>query len=431
MKKKNWYLLVFSVLFIACSNPGIDGDTSQSKSNVLRGLVFNSTEKTDFPLPVSIYVFDSSDKCVDMQTLLRGDETFSFLLSPGSYTLSVISGASTEKYYLPDIKNATPNSPLILKSSGDTHAELTAKTKNITVGNNDVEDLIVIVKRVISQITASINDVPEDVTSVSIRLQSLEEQLLLNGSYGGDGNGQASFTLNKESSGLWKTPTPVFVLPGDEVSVTVTFKDENSSHDYVYATTVSIEANYKTDILATYKAKEAELSGSIQYSDWEDERQIIFDFGEGASGENIEMLTQGDIYKGCYILDVIEESPEESTFLLMAPKGIVNMTMNNIYILEKYEYEELIGWRVLSVKEAENLYNICSRLDELNSLLTNEGITPMKPDAKYLCMDSEQKLCHFTINTPGFNPIPVTDNNKHDARIVKEVTVKWKSKSGK
>jgi hypothetical protein len=435
MKKKNWYFLIFTVLFAACSSSETYLGPSQSSTNVLRGLVFNSTGEIDLPLPVSIYVFDSLDKCAGMQTLETENEAFSFTLAPGSYTLSVISGASTEKYLFPDdMDEATPDFPLHLKSPGDTHAELAAKTISVSIGNNAVKDLPIVVERVISQITASINDVPDDVTSVSISLKPLEEQLLLNGSYGGDGKGETTFVLKKESGGLWKTSAPVFVLPGsDDVSVTITFTDINGSHNYSYATAIPVEANCKTEITATYKAGSTEINGSIQCRDWKDKHLVTIEFGGGASEGNNEQnfnderLTQGDVYKGCYILDVLKESSEQSTLLLMSPGAPSNVSIENVPIrLENYTYEGLTGWRALTIDEARNLYTICSqRLEELNGLLE----TPMRPNENYSCMDSDQKLCYFTINASEFKSTQAVSGKKYTIRFIKEVTVKWGAES--
>jgi hypothetical protein len=437
MGKKNWSFFVFCVLFAACSTSETYFGPSQSSSNILRGLVFNSSGETDLPLPVFIYAFDSSDKCVGIQTLQAEDEAFSFTLSPGNYTLSVISGASAEKYLLPDMDNASPEFPLSLKSSGDTHAELAVKTENITIGNNPVRDLTITVERAISQITASINDVPDDVTSVSINLRPLEEHLLLNSAYGGDGNGEATFTLEKVSSGLWKTSTPVFVLPGsDDVSVIITLTDIKGPRNYSYATTISVEANCKTEITATYKAGSAEISGSIQCRDWKDEHRVTIEFGEGLSdgsdeqNTNDEMLTQGDIYRKCYILDVLEESPEQSTFLIMLPMGVAFTTEKVASNWgDTFVYEELTNWRPLTIDEARNLYTICSQeLDELNKLLSS----PMAAHKKYLYMDSNQEFCYFTINAPTFETIKIVDKKtEYSVRYVKEVTVEWGAESGK
>jgi hypothetical protein len=437
MKKKNWYFLVFTLLFAACSSSETYLDSPQDSSNVLRGIVFNSTGEVDLPLPVSIYVFDSSDQCAGIQTLQAENEAFSFTLAPGSYTLSVISGASTEKYLLPDdVDDATPDFPLQLKSPGDTHAELAAKTENITIGNNPVRDLTIIVERVISQVTASISDVPDDVTSVSISLQPLEEQLLLNGSYGGDGDGKATFALEKESSGLWKTPDPVFVLPGsDDVSITITFTDTKGPHNYPYATAIPIEANCKTDITATYKAGSTEISGSIQCRDWEDEHLVTIEFGEGSSdgnneqNTNDEILTQGDTYKTCYILDVLQESSKQSTLLLMAPKASSLNTERAQIAPGEYKYEGLTNWRVLTVDEARDLYAICSQgLEELNELLDEKHA--MVPDKKYLCMGPDQVFYYFTIGDSEFETTPAEDGIKYTVRLIKEVTVEWESESG-
>ncbi|MDR0749754.1 MAG: FimB/Mfa2 family fimbrial subunit [Tannerellaceae bacterium] len=431
MGKKNWYFLFFSVLFAACSSSETYFGPSQSSSNILRGLVFNSAGETNLPLPVSIYVFDSSDKCAGIQTLQTEDEVFSFTLPPGDYTLSVISGAAAEKYLLPDMNEAVPEFPLNLKSPGDTHAELAMKNERITVGNNDVKDLTIIVDRVISQISASINDVPDDVTSVSVSLQPLEEYLLLNGSYGGDGDGKATLTLEKESRGLWKTPVPVFVLPGaDDVSVSITFTDIKGSHNYSYTTAIPLEANCKTEITATYKAGSAEIGGSIQCRNWKEEHLVSIEFGEGSSAENngqnsnSEMLTQGDVYRTCYILDVLEESPEQSTLLLLSPQATSDATIENAAtLLNKYNYEGFTNWKLLTVDEARTLYTICvQRLDELNGILKS----PMSPDRKYLCMDTNQtSFYYFTIDAPNFELLEAQSGVKYSSRFVKEVTVEW------
>jgi hypothetical protein len=360
------------------------------------------------------------------------EAAFSFTLPPGSYTLSVISGASAEKYLLPDIEKATPDFPLSLKSTGDTHAELAVKTESITLGNNAVKNLSITVDRVISQITATINEVPDDVISVSISLRPLKEQLLLNGSYGGDGDGQATLILEKESRGLWKTLAPVFVLPGsDDVSVIITFTDTNGAHNYSYSAVIPVEANCKTEIIATYKAGSAEISGSIQCSDWKDEHKVTIEFGEGSSNvenSNNEVLTQGDVYKNCYILDAFEESTEQSTLLLMAPRALETTTESALVSSGKFTHEELTGWRPPTIDEARTLYGICvQRLEELNELLN----TKMIPDKRYLCIDSDQTFYYFTINAPEFDPIPAQSEIKYSMRFIKEVTVKWVTESSK
>lgn len=438
MKKCNWYFLFFAVLLTACSNSETRLDSPQSSNNALRGFVLNSLEGTTLPLPVVVYVFNSSDECVDMQTLQSEDEAFSFTLPTGSYSLSVISGVSAEKYMLPDVDNSTPNTPLMLKTSGDTHAELAAKTEEIVIGNNDIKNVAITVNRIIAQITASIKDVPDNITSVSIGLQPLEEEVLLNGSYGGDGNGQVSVALTKGSDDSWKTPTPVFILPGaDDVSVTITLTGPDGSNTYSYATAIPIEANCKTDIAATYKAGSAEFSGNVQCSDWGNEYKVIFEFGEGASdensGENInhEMLTQGDIYKGCYILDVLSESPEQSTFLLMAPAGVSGMRKETIPSLNKYTYLEFTNWRMQSINEAKILHAICTRgFDEFNSILNKEGIVKMVLNENYMCADSENEAYFFPINTSEFKTTAINATDTYSARLVKEVTVKWESENG-
>jgi hypothetical protein len=219
------------------------------------------------------------------------------------------------------------------------------------------------------------------------------------------------------------------------VSVTITFTDTNGAHDYSYSAVIPVEANCKTEITATYKAGSAEISGSIQCRDWKDEHQVTIEFGEGSSNvenSNNEALTQGDVYKNCYILDVLKESAEQSTLLLMAPKGGSDMTIEKAIDNKpgSYTFEGFTNWRLLTIDEAKDLYTICSQgLEELNSLLT----TSIQLDRNYFCMDddSNQTFYYFSMGASEFKTVEAKSDEKYYTRFVKEVTVKWVTESGK
>jgi hypothetical protein len=424
-------LCAFIVLFLSCTSREESIGPVGGGSATLRGLVLYSSEDTQLPSPVHIYVFDSFKKCVGIQTLVSGEKNFAFTLPADDYVVYTIAGADDAKYSLPDIKTATPDTPIKLKTPGDTHAELAAQSKRITIKNSGTDNLQITVDRIIAQLTATISDVPDDITSVGITLEPLEEEVLLNGSYEGNGNGKISFELTKMGS-LWKTTKPLFTLPGaDDVSVTITFANAAGSKKYSYNTPLPLEANSKTTINAAYKSDISELRGSIQCSDWDNEHLVEFEFGEGSDMENSydERLTQGDIYKECYILDVVKETSRKSDFLMMASIGMTNMGVNDISpVIENFKCGDFTTWRLPTFEEAELLYNLCKRgLDDLNKILKDAKISLIVPETNYICMGPDGDFYSYIMNSPTFKAtkIGATSKIRYGVRFVTNVTVRW------
>lgn len=427
MKKMKWIFLFFTFLFSACSSiEQTIEDNLQVNNESLRIFVANSLEDIDVPLPISLYVFNAAEECVDVKTLETAEDAFEFTLPLGSHKLYVISGASPDTYSLPDKDEATPDFPITLKTAGKLHTELAAKSKDVVITGKGVSDLTITVDRIIAQVTAAISDVPDNVTDVSVTLEPLEEEVLLNGTYGGDGKDRVTFNLVNTDDGLWETNEPLFVLPGAaNVSVTITLTDDNGSHPFAYTALIPVRANSKTDITAVYKAGSAELSGKIQCSDWANEYEVSFEFGEGAdNSEGNEMLTQGDIYKGCYILDVLSETPEKSIFLLMAPQALNNKLKSEVSDYRTITHAGITDWRLLSIEEAEILHQLYSKdIASFNNILQDAGIDPLIPDGKYIFIKKE--LEYFILNATTFNSIPTNVTDKYNIRVVTTVEVEW------
>ncbi|MDH6304873.1 hypothetical protein M2459_001611 [Parabacteroides sp. PF5-5] len=434
-------LLLFASLF-ACTNSDEFTYPTKDTSSIFRVLVGNADSDSELPLPITVYAFDSDNKCVESQSIASANENLSLLLAPGNYTLYAIAGASDEKYVLPDLEEASPDSPIILQTGDNKHAELAADSIHILVKNTQNADISMTVKRIVAQITSSIQNVPENVTSVQMKLKPLEEKVLLNGQYGGDGKAEVSFSLKKVDDGQWETDNPILILPGSEkVNATVIFTNTEGSREYLYQAPLPIEANYKTEIVATYKPGEYELTGNINSTDWAGERNITFEFGEGADNENNkeegkeeegehysnEMLAPGDIYKDCYVLDVYNESDTKATLLIMSPGEGDHMTLAKMEeALTKYVYKGIPNWKIPDAPAAQLIYDLCVKsLTDFNKILTDAAIRPIQIKGDYLYTDNNSIL-YFNIDDQLMEQITSESSGLYLVRYVKEIEVYWK-----
>ncbi|GEM_PF-4652796 len=435
MKKLIHFIIVvshvlFSISLIACSGEEKYLTSSEHTEGYTSLHVRSLSDDITPEVPVHIYAFNEAGECIDLQIAQSLDENFSFILPLGKNKLYVIAGASPDKYTLPDKSEATTNSVLTLKEPAQSHTELLAGGKEVIIEGKENEEIIVMIDRIVSQITARIEDVPSDITAVDIHMIPLEEEVLLDGTYGGEGNGEMTIKLIKKEEGLWETPAPEFVLPGtDDVIVKIIFTNAEGSENFTYDKGIPIEANHKTEITATYKAGVQDISGSIRSSDWAGIHEVKFEFGEGAEdkeNENDEKLAIYDIYKNCLVIDIIEESKTQSTVLLMAKVDVSNLSLSNLSDIKKYSHEGIDNWRLPNEAEAQLLYTMYnSKTIILNDILQEAGIAVITSGNKYLCTDESDNVHYFVPGNSNFKLVQTQSSIKYNARIVNEVTVEY------
>lgn len=285
--------------------------------------------------PVSIYVFDSGNKCVGCQTVDSPEGETDFKLAAGVYSVYAIAGASGENYDLAQQDEATPQTVVALKAD-KAHGDLMSGGQTVTLKEGEDNEASLQMKRNVLLLTEMIvSDVPDDMASITATISPLYENLTINGQYVGE-NGKKILALTKQgSTSTWRCDCNAFLLPsiGNAVVKFVFTTTAGKSKTFTYTSSKPLVANYKVSMNVNYiKLKIPTLKCVISGVEWggtdnweinADEKEFVDEDGSVEPGGDVstgdETLKAGGIYKGCYILKA-EKSGESTRLTLIAPK---------------------------------------------------------------------------------------------------------------
>lgn len=417
MNKINPYIWLIITMLIylptACIN-SIDEDGSPGKEETtakIRVTTHSAESNTSPTLPIHIYAFDNTDKCVAMQTMNTLQEELSLQLAAGTYSVYALTGATGSTYSIPTKATAKPDAVVALLDPVNTHSELEAGNTTITLKENEEANITITVTRIVAQITAEVTGVPDDITTVAISIEPLYKLVKLNGTYGTESNERVSFQLSKASNGTWSTSQPVFVLPrAKKATVTIAFTDALETRNYIYSSDVIIEADYQIEIKANYTGDSGSgNNGSgIISTDWKGSRTITFNFGDDDTPGNVTNLPAvGSSYQGCYVLDVTDATANSGNLLLVAPKQWENLTTETVDAqIAGYTINEISGWKLPDHSQAELLYKAGTKVPGMDNI------------AEYLFQDGEKKKT-FSLAELSFLPYASYAKTPYHARVVK------------
>ena len=329
-------------------------------------------EASEIATPVNIYVFNSDNRCVRMETFTESTWRFSEKLPAGNYSVYAIGGADPTRLVLPTADNATKTTSLTLQS-GASLGDLMTANGTVTLVANGQNSLTLSMQRKVMQIEQiTIKDVPADVTSVSVSITHTYESILLNGEYTGE-TGSFTCNLTKQSNGDWVYNTPnTFLLPSvGNPTIAVTM----GSTTYSYNSTEPLEANHKLSIEGTFCDNMFNLSGTVTGVSWGDNKSINFQFNsdgtsqgntntepnsgnEGGGGTSANIPEVGDIYNGCYVLavsgnDVTLLSPSQEDKIVTDGDNQETMMSKINNRLTNWEKNISTSWRLMNKEEAE------------------------------------------------------------------------------
>jgi hypothetical protein len=360
-------------------------------------LARSGAEEISYLLPVHVYVFTSGGQCAGYQMLNEADDLLSFTLPAGEYTLYALTGVSADRYTLPSFENASASSPVVLTNQSAGHAEIEIGRADITLENGEHQELTLTVARAVAQMAVSVSGLPENLTGVKMSFQPLETVLCLDGSFDEEQAKRVSFSLAKKEEGVWHLENPVFLFPSKKdvsnVTVGIVLTDSEGEQNYSYNAMFRIEANYKYKIDAVYKAgaSEPNLSGIFTGTDWAEEVQHTFNFGEGAESENaLAEYAPGDFYQNLYILNV-EKTVTETILTVLTPKQWDLQKFEDAEkVITEYSTGGISDWTFFSEKEAELVNQLGNEdLEQLNSLLKENGYQELKNTYNYLYKDGQ------------------------------------------
>ena len=391
----------------SCAQEVINEDMSASDS---RMTVMTRGEGDPVTSPVRLYVFDSDDGCVTMETLDAGSSSFTKNLPAGTYDVYALA-SDESRYELPSKDEATKTTPIAPKS-GEQYGDLMIGHSSVTLSDgNTNETTLNLSRKVILLRSVIIKDVPEGTTDVSVMVSPIQESILLDGSYQGD-DGSFSVALTKQSDGTtWKMATEdVFLLPSvGKPTITITI----GTTSFSYSCPNELEANHKITIKGTYKEPttqpaELTLTGTINGVAWGEDSHVSFDFGpeDKPSTPSGDIPAEGSTYLGCYVLKV---NGNEVTLLSPShAKGIVddgdqnNQEAISTKInakLANWEQTISTNWRLMNYTEAEL---IRSSFTTINAQLS----TKMVNSSPYFYLN-ETTICNSILGgvtiatTPG------------------------------
>ena len=382
-------LLFIAVTFSSCEKyNGVDEDFENKEANstlVIRtraAQVVGAESEAKVSYPVNVYVFDDADRCVAVMAITSDADELSLNLPEGGYDVYAVAGADAGAYDLPTKENATKESVVALKD-GHGHGDIMTANNTVTLAYGEENKLTLTLERKVMMIeTVTINNVPSNVTAVSVSVSPLYENILLNGSYSGE-RGEYTVNLTEEGeSNIWKNEDVAYLLEAvGTATVKVSFTAGDKIHSYSYLCPEELKANYKVNISGTYTEDDIKMTGSITGATWEGTKNVTFEFNESGSSETTVVPDDGEddsgqpvvsedapkvgtLYKNCYVLRVVPQGAE-TVVTLMSIKDAKGLVFDeekqesvreavNTGIAELATYSEIeADWRLATMEEME------------------------------------------------------------------------------
>lgn len=388
----------------SCAQEVINEDMSASDS---RMTVMTRGEGDPVTSPVRLYVFDSDDGCVTLETLDAGSSSFTKNLPAGTYDVYALAGDES-RYALPSKDEATKTTPIALKS-GEQFGDLMIGHSSVTLSDGNTNEITLNLSRKVMLLrSVIIKDVPEGTTDVSVMVSPIQESILLNGSYQGD-DGSFSVALTKQSDGTtWKMATEdVFLLPSvGKPTITITI----GTTSFSYSCPNELEANHKITIEGTYKEPttqpaELTLTGTINGVAWGEDSHVSFDFGpaDEDNGPSGEIPAEGSTYLGCYVLkvngnEVTLLSPSQQQHIVEDNDDAATVSSKISTELQSWEPTISTNWRLMTKEEAGI---IRSNFNSINSMSEKEKGAAISNMYAYFCTDGNN-IYHFQIANANF-----------------------------
>ena len=293
--------------FASCEKVVVETDPALPEGSAKLTVITRSEEEDSDGESVAqarIYIFQETNKCVQILTPNEDNNTTTTQLSPGTYTIYALGGNDLERFTLPTLSEAMPTSVITLKD-GKVMDSFLQQQVSVTLGNGDNQmQSIALDRKVFCLNKIEIKNVPTDVTAVGFMMLPLYSAIQLNGTYPNSPTRNYEVALNKQSDGTtWQaTPSQLLFPSKNEPTITITFTTGEHTENYAYTMSEALEANHYYTISGTYQS--SKLSFTLTATDWEEERDIDFDFNDDSRIAPVA----GEFYKGYYVISVDEQS---------------------------------------------------------------------------------------------------------------------------
>jgi hypothetical protein len=454
-------LLVSCVIMLtSCSKTVSDIDdpsASYGGNSSLNIITRSGNEDATVSYPVQVYLFNSNNACIAVQTLADADDDLSIEdLKAGTYHVYAVGAAEENRYTLPTQDAAAATSTITLQEN-KVHEDLMLANNTVTIGQNETNQLTLAMQRVVCMLkTIEVKQVPTDVDAVSITVTPLRETVQLNGELGGN-EGSITVALTEQSDGTtWKNNTEQYMLPSvGNATITIRMTKGETTNSYSYTCTEAFAANYKINIDATFTGATFNLTGTITGATWAGERTITFEFDETNStnssnndpgnndpgnndpgNNNNDALdgpapTVGSNYNGTYVLRAVDNGDNTTTVTLMSPTQTTGLsfTANDQESISTAVSEAIAGLAVAGISgwrlpTKDELKYINDNFNAVNSGLTaleSAGFVRISFSAHYFGINSNNQYVEYSLSS---NPTEFTPDENSVVRAFTTLTFK-------
>ena len=367
--------------------------------------------------PVIVYVMNSEGTCVSCETVVSAESALSIDLPSGEYNVYAVAGATEDAYTLPTMQTATPTSELLLKENAK-HGDLMAASSTITLGKNETNQLTLNLERKVMKVTSlTINDVPTDVTAVTMTFSPLSSSLRLNGTFNTTATSQTVSLTKQADETTWKNSESLFLLPQTgNTTITIGLTKGEQTTNYSYACQQTLDANHELTIAATYAGdRKITMTGSINGVAWGDPIDITFEFGEDNTGDNKggdsnsssdEVPEVHSVYKDCYVLSVADDGNDKVVTLLhkradeISGSGKTEAAVRAEIdaILPSFNINGITGWRIPTRAEIEEL-----NYGEFNTAIGSVADGMQIGSSDYYYYQADEHIKSFIARTKAFD----------------------------
>ncbi len=423
---KTCAIVALSACVVSCCK-STDEFSEQTEKKTVE-VVTRSTTEIDYPL--ALYAFHAeSGHLAKSVTAYDADDILELPLALGNYHLIALAGTDG----LAATNPSSIDEGIGIPESGLIGSALQMGRANIEVASSDVEVNLAMAYQV-AQIDVELQDIPTDVTSLSVTLASLHGNETFRGTLSKPM--AVSIPLNKQTDGTtWQSST-VYTLPGSSTQLTLSINmtSGDTSKTYGYTHTTNLKAGTPYTLVGSFKDG-FNLTGTVTPAGWNAAENIAFTFGieSGNHTSNDQYITTAipsaqSIWDGHFVARVknITETSAEVLLISLAEWSATGANASSVAASAVSEHTEgnMNNWRIPTseemLKDIIPALSTSGNIDSTNALLTQAGGSKLTNGAGYLCDDATKFVKMGSKDAAS----TISDATSYRLRLVKTIIVK-------
>ena len=374
-----------------------------------------------------IYIFNSSENCINILSTDEVNTTASVSLNSGKYSVYALGSTDLSQYTLPDINSAKPSS-LIKVGDNKSATDLLSTSKEVTLGEGGSENLSLLLDRKVLCIDAlEIKDVPDDVTKIEVEISPVYSAMRLDGAYPNETTENSTEAYKVELaqtsiSSIWKAEPQKMLFPSKGKPIVRIFLTRGTkTKSYYYTATEEMVANHHYSISGTYQnTEEITLNAHLSAKDWNEDSDITFNFDRYSNSSDTPEAQK--FYNGYYVVKVDDTTGKalllsKTEITYTAPSGTSSSdwlaALNSAISSVEKPDGTTSSWRLPTLEEA-NLFLQDSQV-VTHHTVTKDGNSSVMTGSFFCTDNNELKWLYLILST---SPVTQMSGNKYSSSVV-------------